>query len=47
VEDQGDVSVLDRIFRVFKTPFEEHDSDEEFSAPPPPSMCDLEVSCSS
>ena len=47
VEDKGDVSVLDRIFRIMQTPFEEHDGDEAFAAPPPPSLCDLEVSCSS
>jgi hypothetical protein len=47
VEDRDDVSVLDRIFHILKTPFEEHDGDEAFAAPPPPSLCDLEVSCSS
>jgi len=47
VEDKGDVAVLDRIFQILKTPFEEHDGDEAFAAPPPSSMCDLEVSCSS
>jgi uncharacterized protein YdiU (UPF0061 family) len=47
VEDKGEVAVLDRIFRILKSPFEEHDGDEAFAAPPPPSLCDLEVSCSS
>jgi len=47
VEDRDDVTVLDRIFHILKTPFEEHDGDETFAAPPPSSMCDLEVSCSS
>jgi uncharacterized protein YdiU (UPF0061 family) len=47
VEDKGDVAVLDRIFRILQTPFDEHDGDEAFAAPPPPSLCDLEVSCSS
>jgi len=47
VEDRGDVATLDRIFRILKTPFEEHDGDEAFAASPPSSMCDLEVSCSS
>jgi uncharacterized protein YdiU (UPF0061 family) len=47
VEDKGDVATLDRIFRILQTPFEEHDGDEAFATPPPPSMCDLEVSCSS
>jgi serine/tyrosine/threonine adenylyltransferase len=47
VEDEGDVTVLDRIFHILKTPFEEHGGDEAFAAPPPPSLCDLEVSCSS
>jgi uncharacterized protein YdiU (UPF0061 family) len=47
VEDQGDIATLDRIFRLVQAPFETHDGDEAFAAPPPPSMCDLEVSCSS
>jgi uncharacterized protein YdiU (UPF0061 family) len=47
VEDQGDVATLDRIFRLVQAPFEKHDGDEAFAAPPPPSMCNLEVSCSS
>jgi serine/tyrosine/threonine adenylyltransferase len=47
VEDKGDVAVLDRIFRIMQTPFDEHHGDEAFAAPPPPSLCDLEVSCSS
>jgi hypothetical protein len=47
VEDRGDIATLDRIFNIVRAPFEKHDGDEAFSAPPPPSMCDLEVSCSS
>ncbi len=47
VEDQNDIATLDRIFNIVRAPFEKHDGDEAFSAPPPPSMCDLEVSCSS
>ncbi|HEY4077743.1 MAG TPA: YdiU family protein [Rhizomicrobium sp.] len=47
VEDQGDIATLDRIFRLMQSPFENHDGDEAFAAPPPPSMCNLEVSCSS
>jgi len=47
VEDRGNVATLDRIFKIVQSPFEEHDGDEAFAAPPPPSMCDLEVSCSS
>jgi uncharacterized protein YdiU (UPF0061 family) len=47
VEDKGDISVLDRIFRIMQAPFEKHDGGEAFAAPPPPNMCDLEVSCSS
>ena len=47
VEDRGDVATLDRIFNIVRAPFEKHDGDEAFAAPPPPSMCDLEVSCSS
>jgi uncharacterized protein YdiU (UPF0061 family) len=47
VEDQGDVATLDRIFNILRAPFEMHDGGEAFAAPPPSSMCDLEVSCSS
>ena len=47
VEDRGDTAPLDRIFSVLRTPFEEHDGDEAFAAPPPAEMCELEVSCSS
>ena len=47
VEDRGDVATLDRIFRLVKSPFETHDGDEAFAAPPPPEMSHLELSCSS
>ncbi len=47
VEDHGDIATLDRIFKLVQTPFEKHDGDEAFAAPPPPDMCHLEVSCSS
>jgi uncharacterized protein YdiU (UPF0061 family) len=47
VEDRGDIATLDRIFRLVQAPFERHDGDEAFAAPPPPEMCHLEVSCSS
>ena len=47
VEDHSDVATLDRIFNIVRAPFEKHDGDEAFAAPPPPAMCDLEVSCSS
>ena len=47
VEDNNDVATLDRIFNIVRAPFEKHDGDEAFAAPPPPNMCDLEVSCSS
>ena len=47
VEDRGDIATLDRIFKLVQTPFEKHDGDEAFAAPPPPEMCGLEVSCSS
>lgn len=47
VEDQNDIATLDRIFNIVRAPFEKHDGGEAFSAPPPPGMCDLEVSCSS
>jgi uncharacterized protein YdiU (UPF0061 family) len=47
VEDHGDIATLDRIFRFLQTPYDEHPEDEAFAAPPPVSMCGLEVSCSS
>jgi uncharacterized protein YdiU (UPF0061 family) len=47
VEDRSDIATLDRIFKLVRAPFEKHDGGEAFAAPPPPSMCDLEVSCSS
>jgi uncharacterized protein YdiU (UPF0061 family) len=47
VEDNNDIATLDRIFNIVRAPFEKHDGDEAFAAPPPPGMCDLEVSCSS
>jgi uncharacterized protein YdiU (UPF0061 family) len=47
VEDRGDIASLDRIFKLVQAPFEKHDGDEAFAAPPPPEMSHLEVSCSS
>ncbi len=47
VEDRGDIATLDRIFKLVQSPFETHDGDEAFAAPPPPEMRELEVSCSS
>jgi uncharacterized protein YdiU (UPF0061 family) len=47
VEDKDDVATLNRIFRILQSPYEKHDGDEAFAAPPPPELCDLEVSCSS
>jgi uncharacterized protein YdiU (UPF0061 family) len=47
VEDRGDIATLDRIFKLVQAPFEQHDGDEAFAAPPPPDMSHLEVSCSS
>ena len=47
VEDQGDIATLDRIFKLVQSPFQSHDGDEAFAAPPPPELCNLEVSCSS
>jgi len=47
VEDKNDIAALDRIFKILQSPFEKHDGDEAFAAPPPPEMCHLEVSCSS
>ena len=47
VEDRNDVATLDRVFNIVRAPFEKHGGDEAFAAPPPPELCDLEVSCSS
>ena len=47
VEDQGDTATLDRIMRLMQSPFDEHNEDESFAAPPQGAMCDLAVSCSS
>jgi uncharacterized protein YdiU (UPF0061 family) len=47
VEDEGDIATLDRIFKLLQAPFEKHDGDEAFAAPPPPELSHLEVSCSS
>ena len=47
VEDHGDIATLDRIFKLVQSPFEKHSGDEVFAAPPPPELCNLEVSCSS
>ena len=47
VEDRGDIATLGRIFNLIHSPFETHDGDEAFAAPPPPELCNLEVSCSS
>ncbi|HJT43308.1 MAG TPA: YdiU family protein [Rhizomicrobium sp.] len=47
MEDHGDIATLERIFRLVQAPFEKHDGDEAFAAPPPPEMSHLEVSCSS
>ena len=47
VEDRGDIAPLDRVFKLLQAPFEKHDGDEAFAAPPPPELCHLEVSCSS
>jgi len=47
VEDHGDLATLDRIFNLIRRPFEKHDGDEAFAAPPPPELSHLAVSCSS
>jgi serine/tyrosine/threonine adenylyltransferase len=47
VEDKNDIATLDRIFKIMQSPFETHDGEETFAAPPPPELCGLEVSCSS
>lgn len=46
-EDHGDIAVLNRVFNLVRRPFEKHDGDEAFAAPPPPELAHLEVSCSS
>ncbi len=47
VEDEGNAGPLDRILHLVQSPFDEHPEDEEFAAPPPESLRDLAVSCSS
>jgi serine/tyrosine/threonine adenylyltransferase len=47
VEDKNDIATLDRIFRIMRSPFDYHDGEQSFAAPPPPEMCHLGVSCSS
>ena len=47
VEDEGNAGPLDRVLRLVQAPFDEHPDDEEFAAPPPESLRDLAVSCSS
>jgi uncharacterized protein YdiU (UPF0061 family) len=47
VEDHDDTGPLDRIFQLLRSPFEEHDGDGAYAAPPPPELCGLSVSCSS
>jgi uncharacterized protein YdiU (UPF0061 family) len=47
IEDRGDTDILARIFKLMQSPFDAHDGDDAFAAPPPPEMCGLEVSCSS
>ena len=47
VEDKNDIATLDQIFNLVRAPFTKNDGGEAFAAPPPSSMCDLEVSCSS
>ena len=47
VEDKGDIATLGRIFNLVRAPFAKQDGGDAFMAPPPPSMCELEVSCSS
>ena len=47
VEDEGDAGPLDSIMKLVQAPFDEHPDDEGFAAPPPESLRDLAVSCSS
>jgi uncharacterized protein YdiU (UPF0061 family) len=47
VQDRGDTGMLDRIFTMLQSPFDEQPQNESFAAPPPEAMQGLEVSCSS
>ena len=52
VEDQGDLTLIDRIFKCVTNPFNENPAsdnpeDIRFAGPPPESLRSLEVSCSS
>ena len=47
VEDQGDSAPLDRILRLVQSPFDAHQGDDAFAAPPAAEYGGLCVSCSS
>jgi serine/tyrosine/threonine adenylyltransferase len=52
VEDEGDLSVIDRVFKCVTNPFEDkavsgNANDIRFAGPPPEALRGLEVSCSS
>ena len=46
-EDHGDLAPLEQVFRLLQSPYDENPEAEAFASPPPPDLCDLEVSCSS
>lgn len=47
VEDHNDLSSIQDIFTILRTPFEEHPELEAYAMPPPPEFAGLAVSCSS
>ena len=46
-EDHGDLAPLEQVFCLLQSPYDENPEAEAFASPPPPDLCDLEVSCSS
>lgn len=47
IEDHGDLTPLNDISHVLRTPFDDHPGLEHYAEPPPAHLRDLEVSCSS
>lgn len=46
-EDHNDMTVLDQIYQILKSPFEEHPEFSQYAAPAPAHLQGLSVSCSS
>ncbi|MEM6650490.1 MAG: protein adenylyltransferase SelO family protein, partial [Pseudomonadota bacterium] len=46
LEDEGDVSVLNEVFSLITDPYQE-EGNKAYAAPPPPTMANIALSCSS